>query len=101
MNGYIVNKAEEAQNYGVNERSIQRDIEDIRSYMDKESTETGTINTVVYDSMKAVVDILFLTLGGAEKIDDKLPPKWWEYRKRKSIKMKIYKLEQNKNGDYP
>lgn len=49
MNGYIVNKAEEAQNYGVNERSIQRDIEDIRSYMDKESTETGTINTVVYD----------------------------------------------------
>ena len=40
LNGYIVNKAEEAQNYGVNERSIQRDIEDIRSYMDKESTET-------------------------------------------------------------
>lgn len=49
MNGYIVNKAKEAQNYGVNERSIQRDIEDIRSFMDKESTETGTINTVVYD----------------------------------------------------
>lgn len=39
MNGYIVNKAEEAQNYRVNERSIQRDIEDIRSFMDKESTE--------------------------------------------------------------
>ncbi len=52
MNGYIVSKAEEAQNYGVNERSIQRDIEDIRSYMDKESAETGTINTVVYDRMK-------------------------------------------------
>ena len=49
MNGHIVNKAEEAQNYGVNERSIQRDIEDIRSFMDKSSTETGTINTVVYD----------------------------------------------------
>ena len=27
--GYVVNKSEEAQNYGVNERSIQRDIDDI------------------------------------------------------------------------
>ena len=49
MNGHIVNKAEEAQNYGVNERSIQRDIEDIRNFMDKSSIETGTVNTVVYD----------------------------------------------------
>lgn len=49
MNGYIVNKAEEAQIYGVNERSIQRDIEDIRGYMDTASTEDGIINTVIYD----------------------------------------------------
>lgn len=49
MNGYIVNKAEEAVNYDVNERSIQRDIEDIRQYMDQESSETGVLNTVVYD----------------------------------------------------
>ncbi len=49
MNGYVVNKAEEAQNFGVNERSIQRDLEDIREYMDAESTETGVLNTVVYD----------------------------------------------------
>ena len=49
MNGYVVNKAEEAQNFGVNERSIQRDLEDIREYMDAESTETGMLNTVVYD----------------------------------------------------
>ncbi len=49
MNGYIVNKAEEAQNYGVNERSIQRDIEDIRGYMDKSSLQNGLINTVIYD----------------------------------------------------
>ncbi|WP_155832385.1 hypothetical protein [Butyrivibrio sp. MC2013] len=29
--------------------------------------------------MKAVVDILFLTIGGAGEIDDKLPPKWGQY----------------------
>ena len=32
--GKTVNKAEEAQNYSVNERSIQRDIDDIRTYLD-------------------------------------------------------------------
>lgn len=30
--GYIVNRAEEAALYDVNERSIQRDIDDIRSF---------------------------------------------------------------------
>ena len=49
MNGYAVNKAEEAQSYGVSERSIQRDIEDIRIYMDNASFEDGIINTVIYD----------------------------------------------------
>lgn len=51
MNGSIINKSEEAQNYGVNERSIQRDIEDIRNYLDKSSTDTGIINTVIYDRL--------------------------------------------------
>lgn len=49
MNGYAVNKAEEAQSHGVSERSIQRDIEDIRIYMDNASFEDGIINTVIYD----------------------------------------------------
>lgn len=49
INGVVINKAEEAINYGVNERSIQRDIDDIRSYMDKKGTEEGVINTVIYD----------------------------------------------------
>ena len=35
MNGAVVNKAEEAVNYNVNERSIQRDIDDIWSYVNK------------------------------------------------------------------
>lgn len=47
--GYIVNKAEEAQNYGVNERSIQRDIDDIRNFLDADADRTGILNTIIYD----------------------------------------------------
>jgi len=50
--GYTVNKAEEARNYGVNERSIQRDIDDIRNFMDEDSERTGISNTVVYDRIE-------------------------------------------------
>ena len=49
MNGYTINKAEEALRYGVNERSIQRDIDDIRSYLDTEVERTGLISSVIYD----------------------------------------------------
>ena len=49
MNGCLVNKAEEAQNYCVNERSIQRDIDDIRSFLELDAENTGYINSVVYD----------------------------------------------------
>ena len=49
INGAIVNKAEEANNYGVNERSIQRDIDDIRNYMDLQGAEDGMVNSVIYD----------------------------------------------------
>ncbi|MCM1096609.1 MAG: WYL domain-containing protein [Ruminococcus flavefaciens] len=49
LGGGIINKAEEAQNYGVNERSIQRDINDIRDFLDADSARTGSINSVVYD----------------------------------------------------
>lgn len=49
INGEIVNKIEEANNYGVNERSIQRDIDDIRCFMESEVGRTGIINDVIYD----------------------------------------------------
>jgi len=49
MNGCVVSKSEEAMNYGVNDRSIQRDIDDIREYMDNNMIENGIRNTVVYD----------------------------------------------------
>lgn len=49
LNGATVNKFEEAQKYNCNERSIQRDIDDIRNYMDLQGAETGIINSVIYD----------------------------------------------------
>ena len=47
--GYVVNKAEEAERYHVNERSIQRDIEHIRNFLAEDSERTGTLNTIVFD----------------------------------------------------
>lgn len=49
MNGEMVYKPEEALHYGVNERSIQRDIDDIRSYLDNTAVESGFLNSVIYD----------------------------------------------------
>lgn len=49
MEGYVVKKAEEAQHYGVNERSIQRDIEDIRNFLDMDSKRLGSERNVIYD----------------------------------------------------
>ena len=50
--GFVVNKAEEATRYGVNERSIQRDIDHIRSFLDKDSERTGVVNSIVYDRIE-------------------------------------------------
>lgn len=49
INGYVVNKTEEAKRYGVNEKSIQRDLERIRVFLEEQLTETGTSDTLVYD----------------------------------------------------
>ena len=49
MNGALVNKATEAINYGVNERTIQRDIDDIRNYLEQRGIEDGIVNSVIYD----------------------------------------------------
>lgn len=52
LEGCIIHKAEEAQNYGVNERSIQRDIDDIRDYFECDFENTGILNSVDYDRIK-------------------------------------------------
>ena len=45
--GYVVNKTQEAQRCGVNERTIQRDIDDIRSFLDADLSRTGNVNSIV------------------------------------------------------
>lgn len=52
MNGYLVNKSEEALNYGVNERSIQRDIDDIRNYLENGCDRAKSTNSVIYDRLE-------------------------------------------------
>lgn len=49
MGGYYVKKTEEAQKYGVNERSIQRDIDDIRNFLELDAETHGYIDSVIYD----------------------------------------------------
>ena len=47
--GKIVYKKELAQKYGVNERTIQRDFDDVRDFLDQKGSETGIINELIYD----------------------------------------------------
>lgn len=47
--GYVINKREEAQTYNVDERSIARDIDDIRKFLDADTERTGIVNSVIYD----------------------------------------------------
>lgn len=52
LNGAVVNKAAQAADYGVNERSIQRDIDDIRDFLDSLSGQGEVMNSVIYDRMQ-------------------------------------------------
>lgn len=49
LNGYSVNKKQMALEYNVDERSIQRDIDDIRGFLENNSDLIGVLNTVIYD----------------------------------------------------
>lgn len=46
--GKTVNKAEEARRFGVDERSIQHDIDDIRAFLDERSMSVDG-RTIEYD----------------------------------------------------
>lgn len=52
MNGYVIRKSEEAVRFSVNERSIQRDIDDIRIFLDNDTSRSGYKNEVIYDRDK-------------------------------------------------
>jgi len=47
--GKLINKAEEAARFGVDERSIQRDIDDIRAFLDDQAMTDGDTRQIAYD----------------------------------------------------
>lgn len=48
--GKLINKSEEALRFGVDERSIQRDIDDIRAFLEnRSSSSSGDNRTIIYD----------------------------------------------------
>lgn len=49
MNGDVIEKEALSLEYGVDERSIQRDIDDIRSFLESAHGMAGTKDSVVYD----------------------------------------------------
>lgn len=58
--GNTVNKAQAAEAFGVNERTIQRDIDDIRAFFEENTLGYGYGKSVVYDR----------TLGGYRIVDN-------------------------------
>lgn len=52
-NGYVVNKSHEALEYNVDERTIQRDIDELRCFISDYSVETnGVYKEIEYDRSK-------------------------------------------------
>lgn len=49
LDGQVMRKDELAKRFGVNEKSIQRDLEDIRNFLEETEIEGGTGNQLVYD----------------------------------------------------
>ena len=52
MNGRVITKAEEAERFGVSEKSIQRDIDEIRMFLDEQAASDGIPNNLVYDHQR-------------------------------------------------
>lgn len=49
MSGKLVNKSEAARHFEVDEKSIQRDLEEIRCYLHERVNDYGVTNEVIYD----------------------------------------------------
>lgn len=52
IKGEVIHKSKEAENFGVNKKSIQRDIDDLRHFIEENSVEKDSFETVVYDRHK-------------------------------------------------
>lgn len=63
--GRVINKAEEANRFGVDERSIQRDIDDIRAFLDERAvSDSGENRTIEYNR----VEKGFVMCGGQSSL---------------------------------
>lgn len=51
INGESIIKNDEAKHFGVHSKTIQRDIDDIRAYLDKELLESGADKQLIYDRL--------------------------------------------------
>lgn len=49
MRGKVINKAYAGQKFGVDEKSIQRDLDDIRCYLNERVNDFGIQNELIYD----------------------------------------------------
>lgn len=58
LSGRVINKKEIAERYGVNEKSVQRDIGDIRSFLAEQGTRQGTRKKIVYDRKDKVYKMI-------------------------------------------
>lgn len=66
--GQTIKKAAAAQQYGVNERSIQRDIEDIRAFChDGMTVGNGTPCDIVYDYVDKGYRMEYVETASAER----------------------------------
>mgnify|MGYP002541596477 FL=1 len=52
MSGKVVNKAKAGQQFGVDEKSIQRDLDEIRCYLHERVDDFGVQNELIYDRRK-------------------------------------------------
>ncbi len=52
MNGGLIYKSEEAVLYNVSERTVQRDIDEICDFLERNERKDGIYNDVVYDRMR-------------------------------------------------
>lgn len=50
--GKVINKSEEARRYGVSEKSIQRDFDEIRLFLEERTVNEGIHNELVYDRVE-------------------------------------------------
>jgi predicted DNA-binding transcriptional regulator YafY len=49
IEGDVINKRDEAERYGVNERSIQRDLDDLRAFFEEETCDGRDEKNLIYD----------------------------------------------------